>query len=46
MRTQVGIVGAGEHSHAVPPISTIREAKTAELLRPLTEYESALGGAW
>jgi transposase len=42
----VGIVGAGEHSHAVPPVSTIREAKGAELLRPLTEYESALGGAW
>jgi len=42
----VGIVGAGERSHAVPPVSIIREAKGAELLRSLSEYESALGGAW
>jgi transposase len=42
----VGIVGAGERSGSVPPMSSIREIKEAELLRPLSEYEKALGGAW
>jgi hypothetical protein len=42
----VGIVGAAEHTHSVPPMSTIAEPEAAQLLRPLAEYESALGGAW
>jgi len=42
----VGIVGAGERSRAVPLLSTIGEPKAEELLRPLSEYESALGGTW
>ena len=42
----VGIVGADERTRSVPPISTIAEPEAAQLLRPLAEYESALGGAW
>jgi len=42
----VGIVGAGKRTHSVPPMSTIAEPEAAQLLRPLAEYESALGGAW
>ena len=42
----VGIVGAGERPRAAAPMSVIREPEAAELLRPLAEYESALGGAW
>lgn len=45
-RHLVGIVGAGEHTRSHPMLSTIQEAKTAELLRPLAEYESAAGGSW
>ena len=42
----IGIVGAGERPSRVPPMSTIAEPEAAQLLRPLAEYESALGGAW
>lgn len=39
----VGIVGAPGQRGTVPPA---RVAQTAELLRPLSDYESVLGGAW
>ncbi len=46
-RHLVGIVGAGERARSEPSVSIIGPApQTTELLRPLSEYESALGGPW
>jgi len=47
-RHLVGIVGAaGQHRSVLEPsIEASRTPPCAELLRPLSEYESALGGAW
>ena len=43
----VGIVGAGERARVRPSTDPDRAAcKAAELLRPLSEYESVLGGSW
>jgi transposase len=46
-RHLAGIVGASERARGVPSMSLIAGAPAnAELLRPLSEYESALGGSW
>jgi hypothetical protein len=43
----VGIVGGGERARGAPSLSLITPVPAdAELLRPLSEYESALGGSW
>jgi hypothetical protein len=46
-RHLVGIVGGGERARGAPSLSLITPVPAdAELLRPLSEYESALGGSW
>jgi transposase len=46
-RHLVGIVGSGERARGEPSLSLIAPVPAdAELLRPLSEYESALGGSW
>lgn len=45
-RHLVGIVGAAGVRSRVPPPHTIAALPATELLRPLSEYELALGGAW
>ncbi len=42
----IGIVGAPGHRGVVPGPHNVPDAAATELLRPLSEYESILGGAW